>query len=54
METEKVLYIVFDTHKNFAVGIRRTRKSAMSLADKLDLAYGAVRYIVRYQEVTHG
>lgn len=41
------VYQVIDCQTNTIVGTYDNRKAASRRADKLDLAYGAVRYTVR-------
>lgn len=41
-------YTVVDSHTGLVVSTHATRRRAQAKADRLDLAYGAVRYVVRY------
>lgn len=41
-------YIIVDTKTQQTVAHCATRVRAMNKADKLDLEYGAVRYVIRY------
>ena len=40
-------YQVIDIQTKQVMGIYKTRNRASNRADKLDLAYGAIRYIVK-------
>lgn len=40
-------YVVIDLQTGATVGIYRTRARARRVADRMDLAYGAIRYSVR-------
>lgn len=42
------MYHIVDIKTGLVVGKRSTRNAASNRADKLDLAYGAVRYVVRW------
>lgn len=44
------MYAIIDNKTKMQVATRKTRAAAARYADKLDLAYGAVRYIVRRVE----
>ncbi len=43
----KMKFQVIDSQTKYLVGTYATLRRALSKADKLDLAYGAVRYIVK-------
>ena len=47
-----ISYQVIDIQTKQVVATCSTRKAASRKADKLDLAYGAIRYTVRSVEVT--
>lgn len=52
--TQYTMYEILDMHKGERVGkLHATRKTASSRANKLDLAYGAVRYVVRPVQVAN-
>lgn len=42
------MYQVIDIQTQFVVGTYKSRNRAYSLADRKDLEYGAVRYIVKF------
>lgn len=42
------MYQVIDTKTRAVMSSHKDRKQARSKADRLDLAYGAVRYVVRF------
>ncbi len=45
---EKKMYSVIDIRTGEIVGSYKSRKVASRKADKLDMEYGAVRYVVRF------
>jgi hypothetical protein len=45
---EKKMYSVIDIRTGEIVGSYKSRKLADRKADKLDMEYGAVRYVVRF------
>ena len=45
---EKEMYSVIDIRTGEIVGSYKSRKVASRKADKLDMEYGAVRYVVRF------
>lgn len=47
LAVKKLTYIVIDTHTLAIVAKATTRKGATRIADRKDLAYGSVRYVVR-------
>ena len=44
------MYQVIDIKTSMIIKTCATRKAARAKADKIDLAYGAVRYVVRFVE----
>lgn len=44
------MYEIIDRQTGNRVGTHKSRVSASRRADKLDLAYGAIRYFVRWVE----
>ena len=45
------MYQVIDIQTNWVVSSHKTSRRAHRKADRLDMEYGAVRYVVRFVEV---
>ena len=45
--TEFIMYQIIDIKTKQVVATKATRKAASNMANRLDLQYGAIRYIVR-------
>ncbi len=46
-------YNIFDSRTGLVVGVARTLKAAHRKADRMDMAYGAVRYTVRFVDAAY-